>query len=60
MLVREDLKSGALVAPLDFAAGPDKLVIWVPPRLSLRADRVKLVDWLKDELRTSESSGGNA
>jgi DNA-binding transcriptional LysR family regulator len=60
MLVRDDLKSGALVAPLGFSAGPNRLVIWVAPHLSRRADTVKLVDWLTDELRTSESSGGNA
>lgn len=59
MLVRDDLKSGALVAPLGFAAGPNRLVIWVAPHLSRRADTVKLVDWLTDELRTTEVSGGN-
>ncbi len=59
MLVRDDLKSGALVAPLGFAAGPNRLVIWVAPHLSRRADTVKLVDWLTDELRTSEVGRGN-
>ena len=59
MLVRDDLKSGALVAPLGFAAGPNRLVIWVAPHLSRHADTVKLVDWLTDELRTTEVSGGN-
>ena len=59
MLVRDDLKSGALVAPLGFAAGPNRLVIWVAPHLSRRADTVKLVDWLTDELRNSEASGSN-
>ena len=54
MLVRDDLSSGALVAPLGFAAGPNRLVIWVAPHLSRRADVVKLVDWLTDELRESE------
>ena len=54
MLVRDDLDSGALVAPLGFAAGPNRLVIWVAPHLSRRADTVKLVDWLTDELRASE------
>ncbi len=54
MLVRDDLNSGALVAPLGFAAGPNRLVIWVAPHLSRRADTVKLVDWLTDELRASE------
>ena len=54
MLVRDDLSSGALVAPLGFAAGPNRLVIWVAQHLSRRADTVKLVDWLTDELRASE------
>ena len=54
MLVRDDLNSGALVAPLGFAAGPNRLVIWVAPHLSQRADTVKLVDWLTDELRAWE------
>ena len=54
MLVRDDLNSGALVAPLGFAAGPNELVIWVAPHLSRRADTNKLVDWLSEELRASE------
>ena len=54
MLVRDDLNSGALVAPLGFAAGPNSLVIWVAPHLSRRADTVKLVNWLTTELRSSE------
>ncbi len=54
MLVRDDLSSGALVAPLGFAAGPNRLVIWVARHFSRRADVVKLVDWLTDELRESE------
>ena len=54
MLVRDDLDSGALVAPLGFVAGPNRLEIWVAPHLSRHADTVKLVDWLSDELRTSE------
>ena len=54
MLVRDDLSSGTLVAPLGFSAGPNKLVLWVAPHLSRRPDTVKLVDWLTDELRTSE------
>ena len=54
MLVRDDLNSGALVAPLGFAAGPNRLELWVAPHLSRHADTVKLVDWLTDELRTSE------
>lgn len=54
MLVRDDLSSGALVAPLGFSAGPNKLSIWVASHLSRRPDTVKLVDWLTDELRASE------
>ena len=54
MLVRDDLNSGALVAPLGFAAGPNRLEIWVAPHLSRHADTIKLVDWLGDELRSSE------
>ena len=54
MLVRDDMSSGTLVAPLGFSAGPNKLVLWVAPHLSRRLDTVKLVDWLTDELRTSE------
>ena len=51
MLVRDDLSNGTLVAPLGFAAGPNKLVLWVAPHLSRRPDTIKLVDWLTDELR---------
>ena len=51
MLVRDDLISGTLVAPLSFSAGPNKLAVWVAPTLSRRPDTVKLVDWLTDELR---------
>ena len=54
MLVRDDLSSGTLVAPLGFSAGPNKLVLWVAPHLSRRPDTGKLADWLTDELRTSE------
>ena len=54
MLVRDDLSSGTLVAPLGFSAGPNKLVLWVAPHLSRRPDTGKLADWLIDELRTSE------
>ena len=51
MLVRDDLISGTLVAPLGFSAGPNKLAVWVAPHLSRRPDTVKLVDWLTHELR---------
>ena len=54
MLVQEDLNSGALVAPLGFLAGPNKLSIWVASHLSRRPDTIKLVDWLTNELRAAE------
>jgi DNA-binding transcriptional LysR family regulator len=54
MLVRDDLDSKTLVAPLGFLAGPNKLSIWVAPHLSRRSDTIRLVDWLEEELRTSE------
>jgi LysR family transcriptional regulator, glycine cleavage system transcriptional activator len=54
MLVRDDLNSETLVAPLGFLAGPNKLSIWVAPHLSRRSDTVRLVDWLTEELRTAE------
>jgi LysR family transcriptional regulator, glycine cleavage system transcriptional activator len=54
MLVRDDLISGTLVAPLGFVRGPNRLAIWTAPHLSRRADVIKLVDWLHDELRASE------
>jgi LysR family glycine cleavage system transcriptional activator len=54
MLVRDDLTSGTLVAPLAFVRGPNRLSIWIAPHLSRRPDAVKLVDWLHDELRATE------
>jgi LysR family transcriptional regulator, glycine cleavage system transcriptional activator len=54
MLVRDDLNSGTLVAPLGFLTGPNTLSIWVAPHLSRRSNMVRLVDWLTEELRTSE------
>ena len=53
MLVRDDLTSGTLVAPLGFVAGPNRLRVWVAPHLSRRADMTILVDWLDEELRGS-------
>src|SRR6185436_5075790 len=44
MLVRDDLKSGSLVAPLGFLAGRNNLSVWVAPHLSRRSDTVRLVD----------------
>lgn len=54
MLVRDDLMSGTLVAPMDFVRGPNRLAIWIAPHLGRRPDVVKLVDWLHDELRATE------
>ena len=54
MLVRDDLTSGTLVAPLDFVRGPNRLSIWIAPHVCRRPDVVKLVDWLHDELRATE------
>lgn len=54
MLVRDDLASGTLVAPLGFVRGPNRLAIWIAPHLGRRPDVVKLVDWLHDELRATE------
>lgn len=54
MLVRDDLTSGTLVAPLAFVRGPNRLSIWIAPHLSRRPDVVNLVDWLHDELRGTE------
>lgn len=54
MLVRDDLTSGTLVAPLGFVRGPNRLAIWIAPHLSRRPDVVALVDWLHDELRATE------
>jgi LysR family transcriptional regulator, glycine cleavage system transcriptional activator len=54
MLVRDDLTSGTLVAPLGFVRGPNRMVIWIAPHLSRRPDVIKLVEWLHDELRATE------
>jgi LysR family transcriptional regulator, glycine cleavage system transcriptional activator len=54
MLVRDDLQSGTLVAPMGFVRSPNRLVTWTAPHLSRRPDVVKLVDWIHDELRATE------
>jgi len=54
MLVRDDLTSGTLVAPLGFVRGPNRLWIWSAPHLSRRPDVVRLIDWLYEELRGTE------
>jgi LysR family transcriptional regulator, glycine cleavage system transcriptional activator len=54
MLVRDDLGSGTLVAPLGFVRGPNKLSVWCAQHLARRPDAARLVDWLVEELRSSE------
>ncbi|MFM0203396.1 LysR substrate-binding domain-containing protein [Paraburkholderia fungorum] len=54
MLVRDELDSGALVAPFGFVPGPRKLVLWVAPHLEARPQTAALVDWLGAELRDTE------
>ncbi len=54
MLVRDDLSNGTLVAPLGFVPGANRLSLWVAPHLARRSDTVRVVDWLTDELRSSE------
>ena len=53
-LVRDDLSSGTLVAPLGFVPGRNKISVWRAPHLGRRGDAVRLVDWLVDELRSPE------
>jgi DNA-binding transcriptional LysR family regulator len=54
MLVLDDLRSGKLVAPFGFVAGPHKLVLWLAPHASSRPEARSLSDWLTRELRESE------
>lgn len=54
MLVRDDLTSGTLVAPLGFVPGPNRLCVWLAPHLGRSADARLLVEWLVEELRASE------
>ncbi|MEZ0603793.1 LysR substrate-binding domain-containing protein [Paraburkholderia sp. IW21] len=54
MLVRDELDSGALVAPFGFVPGPRKLVLWVAPHLEARPQTAALVDWLCAELLEME------
>ena len=51
ILVLEDLRSGKLVAPLGFVAGPFKIVLWIAPHLRARSETRALVDWLTKEFR---------
>ncbi len=56
MLVRDDLSNGTLVAPLGFVPGVNRLSLWVAPHLARRPDTARVVDWLMDEMKTSEGS----
>ncbi|SDV46873.1 DNA-binding transcriptional regulator, LysR family [Chitinasiproducens palmae] len=58
MLVRDELGSGALVAPFGFVRGPRRLVLWVAPHLRDRPQTMALVDWLKAEWRRAEDRDG--
>lgn len=51
ILVLDDLRSGKLVAPLGFVAGPFKLALWIAPHLRARPETKALVDWLTKEFR---------
>jgi LysR family transcriptional regulator, glycine cleavage system transcriptional activator len=51
ILVLDDLRSGKLVAPLGFVAGPFKIVLWIAPHLRARSETRALVDWLTKEFR---------
>lgn len=51
ILVLDDLRSGKLVAPLGFVAGPFKIVLWIAPHLRARSETRALVDWLTREFR---------
>lgn len=53
MFVLNELKSGRLVAPFGFVAGPQKLVLWIAPQLEGRADVEALAKWLTKEMRRS-------
>jgi DNA-binding transcriptional LysR family regulator len=51
MLVLDDLRSGKLVAPFGFAAGPYKLALWLTPHVSSRPEARALTQWLSEELK---------
>jgi DNA-binding transcriptional LysR family regulator len=57
LLVLDDLRSGRLVAPLDFVAGPFKIVLWIAPHLRARSETRALVDWLTKQFRKSGMQG---
>ena len=54
MLVQDDLRAGALVAPFGFVPGPNKLVLWSSAQTPVRAEVVLLKGWLTGELERSE------
>ncbi|TWC69597.1 LysR substrate-binding domain-containing protein [Herbaspirillum sp. SJZ099] len=56
MLVRDELRSGALVAPFGFVPGPHHLVLWVAPHMAGRHQADALVAWLKQELDAAEGA----
>jgi DNA-binding transcriptional LysR family regulator len=54
ILVLDDLRSGKLVAPFGFVAGPHKLVLWLAPHVIARPETRAVSKWLADELKQSE------
>lgn len=54
MLVADELRSGALVAPFGFVPGPRRLVLWTAPHLASQPQAQALAQWLGKELRESE------
>jgi LysR family transcriptional regulator, glycine cleavage system transcriptional activator len=54
ILVLDDLRSGKLVAPFGFVAGPHRLVLWLAPNVISRPDTRALAKWLAEELKESE------
>jgi LysR family transcriptional regulator, glycine cleavage system transcriptional activator len=54
LLVLDDLRSGKLVAPFGFVAGPQQLVLWLPMHVDEPADARALRQWLVEELEHTE------
>lgn len=52
LLVEDDVRSGHLVAPFGFVAGPHKLQLWVAHHQRNRPDVQATVRWLRGELAT--------
>jgi DNA-binding transcriptional LysR family regulator len=60
MLVLPDLESGALVAPLGFVRGPNRIQLWVPHHVQRQTEVIQLSQWLDQELRRDAgNSEGN-